>query len=140
MAFINDSDYEVQVRSEILTLLDCKEEDGMHALRFAEKMAMDQIRNYIGGRFDMNKVFAAEGDSRDMFIVMTTIDIALYHIWAKKAPRKIPEYRVVRYNDALDWLKEVANGSSCNLPQLSDDNYSGDFIIESKYRQNINKY
>ena len=124
--FITDNDFEVQVRNEILTLLDGS--DDKTAVELATRMATDQITQYIGGKYDCKTIFAAQGDQRDHFIVMITIDILLYHLWAKRAPRKIPEYRVTRYQDALDW------------PQLPDDEYEGRIAIKSKYKPQNHKY
>lgn len=139
MDFITDNDFEVQVRQEILSLLDGSDEKTAVAL--AARMATDQIRQYIGGRYDCDTIFAAEGDLRDHFIVMITIDILLYHLWAKRAPRKIPEYRATRYQDALDWLKAVGSGEMDSaLPQLPPDEYSGNVWIKSKYKPNDNKF
>jgi len=139
MAFIVDTDFEVQVRQEILSLLDGSDEKTAVAL--ASRMATDQIRQYIGGKYDCDTIFAAEGDARDHFIVMITIDILLYHLWAKRAPRKIPEYRATRYQDALDWLKAVGSGEMQSaLPQLPPDEYSGLISIKSKYEPNNHKY
>lgn len=139
MDFITDNDFEVQVRQEILSLLDGSDEKTAVAL--ATRMATDQIRQYIGGRYDCDTIFAAEGENRDHFIVMITIDILLYHLWAKRAPRKIPEYRATRYQDALDWLKTVGSGEMDSaLPQLPPDEYSGNVWIKSKYKPNDNKF
>ena len=38
------------------------------------------------------------------------IDIALYHIHSRIAPRNIPDLRVKRYDDAKKWLKMCAHG------------------------------
>ena len=137
--FLTENDFEVQVRNEILTLLDGSVEKT--AVELATRMATDQIRQYIGGKYDCDTIFAATGDDRDHFIVMITIDILLYHLWAKRAPRKIPEYRVTRYQDVLDWLKSVGSGElQSALPQLPDDEYEGRIAIKSKYKPQNHKY
>lgn len=137
--FINDEDYDVQVRQEIMGLLD--NSDNRQAVGLAERMATDQIKSYLSGRYDVQTIFAQEGDSRNHFIVMITIDIALYHLWSKRAPRKIPEFRAQRYQDALDWLKAVGEGTmATDLPQLPVDEYTGDVVIRSNYKPNQNKY
>lgn len=137
--FITDNDYEVQVRQEIMQLLDGS--DDRSAIRLAERMAVDQIKSYLSGRYDTATIFACEGDDRDLFLVMIAIDIALYHLWSKRAPRKIPEFRAQRYQDALDWLKAVGEGTlQTDLPQLPTDEYTGDVLITSNYKPNQNKY
>lgn len=137
--FIQETDYEVQARQEMLRLLDGTDERS--ALMQAERFAISQIRKYIGGRYDCNTLFAATGEDRDAYIVMITIDIALYHLWAKKAPKAIPKHRKERYSDALDWLTNVGSGEMpTDLPQLSTDTYKGDVRISSRYKPNDNKY
>lgn len=139
MDFLTENDFDVQVRQEILSLLDGSDEKT--AVGLATRMATDQITQYIGGKYDCTTIFSQTGDDRDHFIVMITIDILLYHLWAKRAPRKIPEYRSTRYQDALDWLKAVGSGEMQSaLPQLPPDEYIGLISIKSKYEPNNHKY
>jgi phage gp36-like protein len=137
--FVTDNDYEVQVRQEIVSLLDGSNDHA--AMRLSERMAVDQIKSYLSGRYDTATIFAQEGDDRDHFLVMITIDLALYHLWSKRAPRKIPEFRAQRYQDALDWLKAVGEGTlTTDLPQLATEDYTGDVVIKSNYKPNRNKF
>lgn len=137
--FIQEADYEVQARQEMMRLLDQSEDRA--AVMQAERYAISQIRKYIGGRYDCDKLFSQSGDQRDDYIIMITIDIAIYHLWAKKAPKVIPEHRKVRYSDALDWLTNVGSGTMpTDLPQLSHESYVGDVRISSRYKPNNNKY
>lgn len=137
--FIQQTDYEVQARKEILTLLDGTDERS--AILKAERFAISQIRKYIGGRYDCQTIFSAVGYDRDDYIVMITIDIALYHLWAKKAPKSVPLHRKERYSDALDWLTNVGSGEMpTDLPQLPTDSYRGDLRIYSLHKPNDNKY
>jgi hypothetical protein len=50
------------------------------------------------------------GDNRDQQLVTYIIDIALYHVHSRIAPRNIPDLRVKRYDDAVKWLKMCAKG------------------------------
>ncbi|WP_455592919.1 phage protein Gp36 family protein [Bacteroides sp.] len=137
--FIQEEDYEVQARQEMLCLLDGTDERS--ALMKAERFAISQIRKYIGGRYDCDTLFSATGEDRDAYIVMITIDIVIYHLWAKKAPKSIPTHRKERYSDVLDWLTNVGSGEMpTDLPQLSTDDYKGDVRISSRYKPNDNKY
>lgn len=139
MAFITDEDYEVQVRNEILKLLDGTPEN--FSVRQAERMAIDQIKNFLSGRYDVATIFDATGDARDQYLVMITIDIALYHLWSKRAPRMIPEYRKTRYDDALAWLTDVGQGDiTTGLPAIATDTYQGEIRISSRYAQSDYKY
>lgn len=60
-----------------------------------------------------------KGDSRSQQLVSAMIDISLYHIHSRIAPRNIPDLRVKRYDDAIKWLKDANAGTvTPNLPLL----------------------
>jgi phage gp36-like protein len=134
--FITQEDYDVQAREEILRMLGGED---FSTLEIAERMAIDQIKKYIGGQLNANDIFSKTGEERDYFIVMIVIDLAIYHLWSKKAPRSIPELRKQRYYDALEWLTNIGNGSiSTILPPAEESTAS--MIISSRYAPNENKY
>lgn len=125
MAFLTSDDYTVQLRTEISRIIDPTAEKTK--LKKAEDMAISQIKNYLSNRFDLDLIFVnapgeSETDTRDAFIVMLTIDMALYHLWSKEGGNSIPKTRQDRYDDCLDWLKAVQKGAACNLPLLKDEN------------------
>lgn len=58
-------------------------------------------------------------DNRDQQLTMYLIDIVLYHVHCRIAPRNIPDLRIKRYDDAVDWLKKCATGGvTPNIPLL----------------------
>lgn len=64
----------------------------------------DQIRN---NAFTL-------GDNRNQQLVNYVIDIMLYHLHARISPRNIPELRLERYDNAINWLKQCAKGDDIN--------------------------
>lgn len=117
--FIQDADYDMQVRQEILFLL--KGLDNANLLR-AEGTAIAQIKNWLSGRYNVATIFAATGDARDQFLLTTCIDLALYHLYSQTGHKDIPLHRVQRYQDALDWLKMAGRGEiGTTLPPLTDE-------------------
>lgn len=138
--FITSEDYGVEIRNEILALLDPSAQQ-TH-LKIAEKMAIDQIKQYLSGRYNTAAIFSARGKNRNMFMVMLTIDCALYHLWSKKAPKKMPEIRAQRYQDALDWLRAAAAGTlEATLPETPQEDTDGcGILIESIHKPNNHKY
>ena len=126
--FIIESDYAMQIKNEIIRLLS-NPEDWYQSpkLARAEATAIQQIRHRIGKRYNCNLIFAPfpavdeEPDTRDQFIVTITIDIALYHLYSQTGMKDIPEHRQQRYQDALDWLKDVSSGiTQAELPENTD--------------------
>lgn len=75
----------------------------------------------VGVPYDVNMIVPTDntiwalGDNRSQQLVMVIIDITLYHIHSRIAPRNIPELRVIRYQAAIDWLK------MCNSGDVSPD-------------------
>lgn len=150
--FLKDSDYDVLIRTEIKNIL--LENYSQSKLLTAEQMAISQIKNYLAGRYQTNLIFqpmpvpsepeAEMTDTRNHFIVMITIDCALYHLYCSIAPNKIPQHRSERYNDALEWLKMMAKGdTTADLPLIVDEN-TGEakdgLRISSNYSRNNNKW
>ena len=132
--FLTEEDYSSQIKPEIIKLLtDPTDWFNSAKLVTAEQKAISQIRNRIGKRYDCNLIFQpllppAEGvgtqiDSRDMWMVTITIDIALYHLYSQTGSKDVPQHRQDRYQDAIDWLKDVGKGETlADLPALIDDN------------------
>ena len=50
-------------------------------------------------------------DTRHQFLLSIFIDVTLYHAHSRVNPRNIPEMRIERYRDAIEWLKKVNSGS-----------------------------
>ena len=143
LRFLQDSDYEDQVRNEIRTLLDSTPD--MRKLRRAEEKAIAQMKMYLCSRYDVEQIFhipqEGEADRRNAFIVMSLIDIVLYHLWSKERGKDVPQIRNDRYQDALDWLKSVGNGEELSdLPAKLPEEVSGGVQIYSPYPPSDNRY
>lgn len=139
--FILEPDYAMQVKTEIIRLLTDQDFYNSAKLVRAEQTAIHQIKNRIGKRYDCKQIFTpvVNNDNRDQWILTITIDIALYHLYSQTGMRDIPAHRQNRYQDAIDWLKDVGNGDTpVDLPPLVDDqgNEFGEVIIESRPPEN----
>jgi len=79
------------------------------------------------------------GDNRNPQLVNYCIDVALYHVHSRIAPRNIPELRVKRYDDAIAWLKMAGRGDiTADLPLIQPK--SGGRIRYGGNTKNINQY
>ncbi|WP_418894694.1 phage protein Gp36 family protein [Limibacterium fermenti] len=142
--FILQSDYGMQIKAEIIRLLTANTIDWYVSAKLirAEQTAIHQIKNRIGKRYDCDEIFTPGdelNDLRDQWIVTITIDIALYHLYSQTGMKDIPEHRANRYQDAIDWLKDVGNGTTpTDLPTVKDDEgeeYS-EVVINSRPPEN----
>lgn len=141
MAFITEDDYTVLIRTEIKDIL--LENYSVTKLKTAENMGITQVKKRLAGRYDVTKIFSAIEDDRDSYIVMITLDCALYHLYTATVPNKIPAIRAERYQDALDWLKSVARGEEdTDLPKIEDEegNKMLGIKITSKYPPTNNRW
>jgi len=135
--FLQDSDYEMQIKTEIRRLLDGSTpsiNDNYKLLR-AENAAIKQVRHYIGMRVDCDAIFIppADPDTRDSFMIMLVIDLVLYHLYSQTGNKDVPEHRQHRYEDAIQWLKDVGRGDMpTDLPSLPDDEYKSDVRLNSR--------
>lgn len=152
--FLKDTDYAVLIRSEIKNIL--LENYNETKLLSAEQMAIAQIKNYLAGRYDVGLIFTPllepaigdnlgeQIDTRNAFVVMITIDCALYHLYCSIAPNKIPEHRSNRYQDALDWLKSMLDSKSkADLPLIKDEStgeVKDSFRLSSNNKVTNNKW
>jgi len=51
------------------------------------------------------------GDSRNKLMMLHYIDVTLYHLHSRINPRNIPEFRIARRDEAVEYLKMVARGT-----------------------------
>lgn len=145
MKFIFETDYNVLMKDEIKDLIT---DSDSTALDRAESMALAQMKQRLSANYDMDTALQTytsvpDPDNRDPFLVMIAIDLTLYHLYSRVAPQRIPQHRVDRYQDAIDWLKDVSTGkSTADLPLKTDE--EGEDIIpirlSSRYEKEDNKW
>jgi len=73
-----------------------------------------------GNTFISGNAAFVYGDNRNAQLVLYISDILLYHIERRIAPQNIPDLRVKRYDDAIAWLKNAAEGDTitADIPLL----------------------
>lgn len=68
----------------------------------------------------LNTTYWTPGDSRNQELLNCVIDITLYRVHKRIAPRNIPDLRVKAYDDAIKWLKDAGDvgnsGITADLP------------------------
>lgn len=66
------------------------------------------------------------GDTRNELIKMYLIDVVLYHLHGRINPRNIPELRLTRRDEAINWLKMINEGKiTVDLPVLASPTNAG---------------
>lgn len=91
------------------------------------------------GTLPTDKSKWTQGDNRSQQLLECLIDVTLYKIHKRIAPRNIPDLRVKAYDDAIQWLKDAKNGeATANLPviqplQGSRIRYGGNVKVVNSY-------
>ena len=143
--FLNIEDFDTLIKTDIRKTV-TGETDAL--LQECEKYAIQEMTSYLSTRYNIEDVFieppaSASGvaDERNKLIVMYCIDIVLYHVHSRIAPRQIPELRGIRYDSAITWLKMVAKGTlNPNLPLIEtiEPNSSGSIIYQGFSKRSNN--
>lgn len=105
--FISKSDYEATVHREILDAITRQDEA---VVEICSERAISEMRCYLSGRYDCNKIFSSTGSDRNQLVLMMCIDISVYHLFCIHNPQKLTQTRKERYERAVEWLKAVRRG------------------------------
>ncbi len=153
MSFLITADYGTLIRQEQLNIV---VSDTPESLPQAELFAQECVESYLRSRYDVGLIFGAlpaqaaipadgetpavpaTADQRSALIVTYMVDIALYTVHARHGRVAMPEKRIDRYDQAIDWLKAVAAGKlSPNLPLLPVSERKGGFKWGSAPKQDL---
>ncbi|MEG0807650.1 MAG: DUF1320 domain-containing protein [Alistipes sp.] len=117
--FINREDFDASVHREILAALTREDEA---VVEICEDRAIEEMRCYIGQKYDCDKIFSATAAERHPLVLMMAVDIAVYHIFCIHNPQKMSPMRKDRYDRAVEWLKAVRKGDLVvnGLPQAEE--------------------
>ena len=106
--FILLSDYDATIHREILdSLLRGDAAEGNAVIEVCENRAVATVRSLIGARYDCDAIFSATGDERNVLVLKVCVDIAVYEIFCQHNPYKMSQVRKDRYDDAMQWLRDV---------------------------------
>ena len=137
--FLTEEDYKVVIGQSSLGV--STQEDPRTRER-AEKQALEEIAGYLRPRYDIERIFSAEGESRNSHLVMIACDIALYHLCSSVNQRMGMDIRKERYDKAIKWLEGVCKGTIVpDLPlAISEDGRSSSPIRYGSEPRNKNTW
>lgn len=105
--FITIDDYKSTMHLDILNPMVRNDEQ---AIEDAEVMAIEEVKGYLSGRYNVDEIFSATGNDRNAFIVMVVKDLAIYHLSCLHNPQKFSQIRQTRYEQAIDKLERIQSG------------------------------
>lgn len=135
--FIELSDYDASVHRDIL---DALTRNDKAIVEICEDRAIAEIRGYISGHYDCDKLFSATGGDRNQLVLMMALDITIYHIFSIHNPQKLSQLRKDRYDRAVEWMRAVKKGMSIDgAPELEKADRKSTYKLQSN-RKRINHY
>lgn len=138
--FIELSDYDATIHREILDSLLREGTENNAVIEVCENRAIAMIRSLIGARYDCDAIFREQGDERNTLILRVALDICVYEIFCQHNPYNISKIRKDRYDDALQWLREVRDFDANieGAPTLPDEAQAQNsrWLIESQPQRN----
>ncbi|MCS6821697.1 MAG: DUF1320 domain-containing protein [Microscillaceae bacterium] len=136
MVWLTEQDLRKQIRGSVLAQIIEQDASLLHE---AELATLAEIESYLRQRFDVAQIWATTAEQRNGLLVMYAVDILLYHLHSRINPNQIPEIRVKRYDDALEWLKAVSKATlSPALPLLDNNNdTTSKFTLGSQPRRRL---
>lgn len=106
--FITIDDLYSKVRqSDLRQITGGNDSVSLHAIGYAVGL----IRSYLGGRYDTERIFSAQGEQREGMLVSIAVDIAIYEIVAICQPNIDLTDRRERRNQAVEYLRQVRDDS-----------------------------
>lgn len=136
MAYLESNDYLMQIQDVNLQQIIS---NNVAIRESAGLLAEAEARSFLIQKYDFDAELAKAGTARDPQLLAYIIDIALYHLHSRIAPRNIPELRQTRYENALAWLKMCAFGDV--TPKLTPKTPAeGSRIRYGGNRKNVNQY
>ena len=101
----------------------------------AIEAAIDEAKSYLMQRYDVEKIFSADGSDRNALILENVKVITVWNIIKLSNAETIYDMWKERYDRVIDWFKQVAKGNAtANLPLITD--ADGEVKLKIKFGSN----
>jgi phage gp36-like protein len=102
--YLTIQDFDTSIYPEIRNAIARKSQLNInHQINFA----LSLIRSRLSARYDMAAEFLKTGEARNPLLLEYAMDIAIYNLY--NSQEAIPDHRVKRYDDAIEFLKDVVS-------------------------------
>lgn len=105
--FVSEEDYSTLCDAQALQIY---QQSNAENRERAERMAIEEIKSYLGGRYNISAIFGAKAEDRNYLLLMWVMDVALYHLSSWLPGRMGSETREKRYDKVIESLRMVATG------------------------------
>ncbi len=117
MAYLQNHELTSHLHEEVMEEIDRQDDS---KLTTAIAAAISEMRGYLSF-YDVPVILATTGTAREPILLLYTKDIAVWHFIQLANPNVDMELRKIRYDRAIQWLKDVQKGIIVpNLPILTN--------------------
>jgi phage gp36-like protein len=117
MPYLQNHELTSHLHEEVMEEIDRQDDS---KLTTAIAAAISEMRGYLSF-YDVTVILATTGTNREPILLLYTKDIAVWHFIQLANPNVDMELRKVRYDRAIQWLKDVQKGIIVpNLPILTN--------------------
>jgi phage gp36-like protein len=117
MPYLQNHELTSHLHEEVMEEIDRQDDS---KLTTAIAAAISEMRGYLSF-YDVPVILATTGTNREPILLLYTKDIAVWHFIQLANPNVDMELRKVRYDRAIQWLKDVQKGIIVpNLPILTN--------------------
>ncbi|MEZ7494500.1 hypothetical protein QO206_03320 [Leeuwenhoekiella aequorea] len=103
---VTRDDFKSHLYAEILNAVDRGDEDILNdGIAAAEAEAMGYL-----SRYDVDTLFAEQGEDRDNKLLLSIKDITVWHFIVLGNPATDVQLRKTRRDEAIAWLKDIQSG------------------------------
>lgn len=104
MPYLTIQDFNSSIYPEIRNAIARNSELNInHQINFA----LSLIRSRLSARYDITSEFLKTAETRNPLLLEYAMDIAIYNLY--NSQEAIPDHRVKRYDDAIEFLKDVVS-------------------------------
>jgi len=122
MTFLVPDDFKARIKADILNL---KTQNDTATLDKAEAEAIEEMKEFLRMRFDIEALFTQTATNRNTRVVRHCVSIVIKNLSDAGSYRDQPEVVERMYAEAIGWLNACANGDiSPDLPLRSTDQYA----------------
>lgn len=135
--FLTETDLTSKIRqSDLQQIVGSNDAVVPHAMATAEGVA----RSILADRFDVDKLFSADTDHRELIIVGACVDIAIYEIVVLAQPNIDLTDRRERAQAATRYLRDLADGKYSVAWPLRPNNATDESTVQSGGRPSRGNY
>lgn len=122
MAFLTIEELKTVATREVIDLITNSDDSIVEEII---NESIDLMKSYLFKYFDVDAIFSAEGEDRKRIVLKYLKDIVIHEVYQRRT-RTLNEVAKERYDEALNWLEQIAKGNIAPDLPLKEIDKDGD--------------